>query len=144
MIEEIESLIHEAAADAGYLVYSQAVVLRGENSRIIVKIDNLEGISHDDCKRYSKALDDKLSAASLLPNFALEISSPGLDRELKTREDYIRFVNSPVKVKHKAEKGTIVTQGNLESVDDNSLTIRSEKKQVTVAFDLIEQVNLDY
>jgi len=144
MIEEIEHLIEQAAKESGYLVYSSSVHLRGENSRIIVKIDSLEGISHSDCDHFSKALDEKLISAALLPNFILEISSPGLDRELRSVDEYMRFVKSPVKVKHQSEKGVIVTMGILESLDEDSLTLKFEKKQVTIAFDEIEMVNLDY
>ena len=144
MKEEIQHLVNKAAEDAGYMVYSSAVILRGENSRIIVKIDSFDGISHDDCEHYSRVLDEKLTSAALLPNFSLEISSPGLDRELRSIDEYIRFVKAPVKVKHHSDKGVVVTMGKLKGVDEDSLTIDTERKEVAISIDSIVMVNLDY
>ncbi|MDA3823316.1 MAG: hypothetical protein PF450_12005 [Bacteroidales bacterium] len=144
MIEEIEHLVNEAALESGYMVYSSSVVLRGDSTRVIVKIDSHEGISHSDCEIYSRALDEKFMVASLLPNFILEISSPGLDRELRSVDDYIRFLQSPVKVKHSSDKGIIVTIGKLEKVNEDSLMLKLEKKEVSIAFNSIEMVSLDY
>ncbi len=47
-------------------------------------IDKPGGVSIDDCQRFSREIGDLLDVADLLPgSFDLEVSSPGLDRELK-------------------------------------------------------------
>ena len=47
-------------------------------------IDKPGGVGLDDCQRFSRELGDLLDVADLVPgSFDLEVSSPGLDRELK-------------------------------------------------------------
>ena len=48
-------------------------------------IDKPGGVGIDDCQRFSREIGDLLDVADLLPgSFDLEVSSPGLDRELET------------------------------------------------------------
>jgi ribosome maturation factor RimP len=58
-----------------------------------------EGIDAEDCAKVSHMLLDSIEANDPLPgDYALEVSSPGLDRVLRTPEHFARFVDSRVKV----------------------------------------------
>jgi ribosome maturation factor RimP len=57
------------------------------------------GIDAEDCAKVSHALLDSIEADDPLPGeYAIEVSSPGLDRVLRTPEHFARFVDSRVKV----------------------------------------------
>ena len=57
-----------------------------------VLVDKPGGVSVEDCARVSRALGDDLEASGVFAGrYILEVSSPGIDRPLKRREDYERF-----------------------------------------------------
>ena len=58
-----------------------------------------QGVDAEDCAKVSHALLDSIEADDPLPgDYAIEVSSPGLDRVLRTAEHFARFVDSRVKV----------------------------------------------
>lgn len=70
---------------------------RGWLLRLI--IDKQEGVSLDDCERTSRQLAAELDAEDLIPtSYTLEVSSPGLDRPLRTEADFRRFTGRLIAV----------------------------------------------
>ena len=58
------------------------------------------GVSLEDCKRVSRALEEYLDALPALPhNYVLEVSSPGVERPLVRPRDYDRFRGHEVAVR---------------------------------------------
>lgn len=143
--DEINRLILESASKLGYNVYETSIYLKGSNTKITVKIDSLNGISHYDCQLYSDELNSRIEEKNLLPAYILEISSPGLDRKLRNPEEFIRFIKSPVKVifeedgERRVVKGAILEAGEegIELSDEKSRIIKLEYKNIISA-------NLDY
>ena len=73
------------------------------NNKIIVHIDTTEGISIDDCVRVSKELEEKLDRE--MEDFALEVSSPGLDSPFRVIEQYQKNIGKKINlVKTDGEK----------------------------------------
>jgi ribosome maturation factor RimP len=70
---------------------------RGMVVRVLV--DKPGGVSVEDCARVSRAVGDDLEAAEAIPGrYVLEVSSPGIDRPLKRREDFERFLGERAEV----------------------------------------------
>ena len=67
------------------------------NNRILVHVDKMEGISIDDCVRVSRALEAKLDRD--MEDFALEVSSPGLDAPFRVLRQYEKSIGKMVSVK---------------------------------------------
>ena len=65
-----------------------------------LKVEQLSGVTHEDCAAFSRDFGVLLDVEDLIPGaeYTLEASSPGLDRKLTRREDYERFDGSLVKV----------------------------------------------
>jgi len=65
-----------------------------------LKVEQLSGITHEDCTAFSRDFGLLLDVEDLVPGaeYTLEASSPGLDRKLVRPEDYQRFAGSMVKV----------------------------------------------
>ncbi len=58
------------------------------------------GVTVDDCAAVSRALEEVLDArADLLPSYILEVSSPGVDRPLRKRRDFERYLGKDVSVR---------------------------------------------
>jgi ribosome maturation factor RimP len=142
--DTINKLIQEAAESLGYSIYESSVYLKGENSRIVVKIDSTTAVSHKDCEEYSKRLSFLLDRDQLLPNYSLEISSPGFKRKLRNIEDFQRFTDSPVKIIAERNQEREVFKGKVVNVKGESITVETETGNVTIVFPDIIQANLDY
>ena len=142
--KQIEKIIKETAEESGYLIYDFSVYLKGENSKISVKLDSLEGISHADCENYSKILDEALEYEEVLANYVLEISSPGIKRKLRNIDDFIRFTGSPVKIIFEKDNIRDVVKGNIETIVEDKIEIKSGNKLVIIFYNDIREANLDY
>ena len=96
-----------------------------------VYIDKFGGIGIDDCERLSRELSEALDREDLISqSYILEVSSPGLDRPLKTDADFLRYRGQLVEVKHRAEptgKKMKITAGTLQGREDGKIRILSEK-----------------
>jgi ribosome maturation factor RimP len=65
-----------------------------------LNIEQLSGVTHEDCAEFSRDFGVLLDVEDLVPGaqYTLEASSPGLDRKLSRREDFQRFSGCLVKV----------------------------------------------
>jgi len=142
--DDITGLIDRAAQDLEYLVYDFSIFLQGEKSKITVRIDHLKGVTLKDCENYSNHLSELLDEAELLPNYSLEISSPGVKREIRSLEEFVRFMEAPVKVICEIDGDRKVFNGTVSKISDNNITLSTEREEIEVSFDNIIKANLDY
>jgi ribosome maturation factor RimP len=80
----------------------------GEGSEVLperlvegtLKVEQLSGVTHEDCAAFSRDFGVLLDVEDLVPGaeYTLEASSPGLDRKLAKAEEFIRFAGCLVKV----------------------------------------------
>jgi ribosome maturation factor RimP len=65
-----------------------------------LSIEQLSGVTHEDCAAFSRDFGVLLDVEDLVPGaeYTLEASSPGLDRKLSRAEDFERFAGCLVKV----------------------------------------------
>lgn len=91
---QLQALLSSAIAGLGFeLVNAQ---LNGRNMRVF--IDHPKGVNVDDCARVSEHLTRLFEVENVVFD-RLEVSSPGLDRELLKPADFVRFAGSRVRVK---------------------------------------------
>ncbi len=142
--ERILRAVHDTAVELGYLVYDASIIFRGENSRVIVKIDHQSGISHRDCEQYSRRLAMLLDDMKVLPNYSLEVSSPGLDRKVRTPEEFIRFTGAPVKIVYMDDEVKKTIKGEIGTVTAVGVSISTENGEIAIAFSKVVSANLAY
>jgi ribosome maturation factor RimP len=88
------------------------------NNKIVVHIDTPEGVSIDDCVRVSRELEGKLDRER--EDFALEVSSPGLDAPFRVIEQYRKNVGKNITVVRKdGEK----LEGVLKDLDEKGIVM---------------------
>lgn len=65
-----------------------------------VPVEQLSGVTHDDCSAFAQDFGTVLDVEDLIPGaeYTLEVSSPGLERKLSRPEEFGRFTGSLVKV----------------------------------------------
>jgi len=142
--DDIIKIINKAAENSGYTIYESSVYLSGVHTKLTVKIDGEKPVSHNDCEIYSRELSLMLDESGILPDYFLEISSPGLNRRLSKIEDFIKYKNSPVKVIYAFNDGQRVAKGILSEINENGIEISEEKIKVLISHKDIINANLDY
>lgn len=88
----VEEIARPFVEERGLELVGAELVKEGANRYLRVYIDKEGGISFDDCEAISRAVDAKLD--ELLPNPPyeyFEVSSPGLERPLKSDADFARY-----------------------------------------------------
>ncbi len=92
-----------------------------------VPVAQLSGITHGDCERFSRDFGAALDVEDLVPGaeYLLEASSPGLDRKLRTPEEFARFAGQLCKIQlFEAIDGNRHWQGHLGGIRDGRVTLR--------------------
>jgi ribosome maturation factor RimP len=101
--------------------------------------------SLDDCERMSHALEAQLDAMDIIPDaYVLEISSPGISRELSTDREFISFKGFPVIVQlSEPYQGNQECRGQLISRDDTVVYLNQKGRANAIPRQLVIRVQLD-
>ena len=82
-VDTVWQLAEPIAAELGLTLWDVRFVKEGATWILRVLIDRPDGVSIDDCEAMSRALDEPLDAADPIDcAYCLEVSSPGIEREL--------------------------------------------------------------
>ena len=102
-------------------------------SRFCVYVDHPAGVDHALCQRVTDALRDYLR------EYSVEVSSPGLDRPLRTREHFAAVVGSRVRVKTASRK----LKGEVLAAGENSVTVGShDGSEADIPYVEIQRANV--
>jgi ribosome maturation factor RimP len=83
--ERVAALAEPIAEEFGYFLWDVEFVKEGGRKILRITIDSEEGINIDDCEKMHRAIDPVLDEADPIEEaYYLEVSSPGIDRELRT------------------------------------------------------------
>lgn len=110
-----------------------------------VYIDKEGGVTIEDCINVSRGMEEILDAEDLIPSrYVLEVSSPGIERELYSIEDFRRFTGRLAKVKTRTGiEGQKTFVGPITSVDGNEITIEDRTRgTVTLNYSDVDKANL--
>lgn len=126
-----EELLGGFLEKEGYELYSSEFVKEGKDWFLRIYIDKPEGegyIGTEDCEKVSRFLSEKLDEEDAIEqNYFLEVSSPGMDRELIRPEHYRRYTGHQVEVRlYKSLDGVKNINGTLDSFDGDRVTITDE------------------
>lgn len=112
--------------EMGYDVIEVEYAKKSDGMNLTFYIDSDNGISTDDCEKVSKVIDpllDEINPTDDQP-YTLNVSSPGLDRPIKTERDFKRNLGQGVAITLFAKQdGIKLFEGKLASFDETSVTI---------------------
>ena len=100
-------------------------------------IDHPDGVGLDLCERVTMQVRD------LLADYALEVSSPGLDRPLAKPEHFAKFVGHEARIRtDEPIDGRRNFTGRLTAADAEAVSIESAGETIEIPFGLINRSNL--
>jgi ribosome maturation factor RimP len=142
----VEALAGKAAAHAGVeLVDLEYSPSRG-NSVLRLFIDKEGGITVDDCTRVSRAMSDALETEDpIRGSYRLEVSSPGINRALKSERDFVRFQGySAHIVLRRPVQGQRTISGTVQRCEEGAVTLKTASTdEFRVELENISRARLD-
>ena len=136
---EVEKIVEELLENTALeLVTVDYVKERDWYLRVF--IDKEGGVDLDDCQDLSRKLEELLDAQDLIKtSYILEVSSPGLDRELKKPRDFQREMGKDIDVSLFAPlAGKKVVTGPLSAYDGETINVGD----MAIPMDKVAKVNL--
>ena len=111
---------------------------------IQIIIDSTQGVTLEDCTFVSKVTSDVIKVNGYFDDdYNLEVSSPGVNRQLFTIDDFILYKNSVVKIKlKKAVNNQKNFLGKINSIEGQNIIIFADEQEVEIEFKNIKKANI--
>lgn len=143
----VKELVAPIADEMGYYLWDVEFVKEGADKYLRITLDNEEGITIEDCEKFHRAIDPVLDEADPISEaYILEVSSPGIERELKTAAHVEACEGWDVEVKLYAPKnGSKVFRGVLAGYDgDGNIVIEIGEESMRFAPDEVAKIATYY
>lgn len=143
-VKEIcEKEIAPIIQNMGYELLEVTYQKYADGMNLVFTIDSDNGITIDDCEKVTKAIDpilDELNPTNDQP-YILSVSSPGIDRPIKTDRDFKRNMEKEIEITlFKKIDGVKKFDGILKSFNEEEVTIDSQGKSITLKRDQIAHI----
>jgi len=123
------------------------VQYRREQSGWVLRliIDKQEGVSLDDCTAASREIGQLLDIEDFIDQaYNLEVSSPGLDRPLKSMADFQRFVGRKAKIKtDEPIGGERVFVGRIQQTSGDTIILEIGGTELRIPFEQVSKARLE-
>jgi ribosome maturation factor RimP len=102
---------------------------RGRQWVLTLFIEHAGGVTLDDCARISRQVGERIEVDNLIDHaYTLEVSSPGLDRPLRTLADFERFQEHLVRIVTTIPiQGRSTIVGRLKGVEDQTVLVEARR-----------------
>lgn len=120
VVGAVRAAILPVVEELGYSIWDIEYVKEGADYYLRVTIDSPTGITIDDCEAVHRAIDPVLDEADPIEgSYHLEVSSPGIERDLRTDEHFAACAGEKVEVRLFAPvEGAKVWVGLLSGLDE--------------------------
>lgn len=145
LTSELNSLLKDYLTSLNFVLVD--IICRYEGGNLFLRIlaDRPEGgINLDECARLNRDIGSLFDEKDIIKEkYILEVSSPGLDRPLKTRDDFLRFLNKKVKFfLSEAINGKLEWDGLINKVNQDSVLVEAGEVMIELPFIKINKAKL--
>ena len=146
VVSTVKALAEPLGEELGYFIWDVEYVKEGARRILRITIDNEEGITIDDCEKFHRAIDPILDEADPIEDaYYLEVSSPGIERELKNDMHISACEGWQVEVKLYAPiNGTKVFKGILCECPEGKIVIRCGDSDIEFDKASVAKINTVY
>ncbi|WP_071027379.1 ribosome maturation factor RimP [Peptoniphilus raoultii] len=131
---KVIEIAEKSAENLGYEIVDVEFTKGNKHDLLSIFIYKKEGIDLDDCTKMSHSIEKDIDSLEILKNpYYLEISSPGLDRPLKTKDDYRRNLENEVDLKlFGSLNDKKEYSGILKAYDEEKITLEVNKGNIDI------------
>ena len=123
--DTVKEAIGPTVSELGYRIWDITYSKIGADYHLEITIDNDEGINIEDCEKVHRAIDPILDECDPIEGFYyLEVSSPGIERELRTEEHIMLSLGQKAEAKlFSAKDGVKSYVGILSAYEGGEVTL---------------------
>ncbi|BAT70910.1 ribosome maturation factor RimP [Thermosulfidibacter takaii ABI70S6] len=142
--ERVEKLLEPILKDLGLSLYDVEWLSSGRHNYLRVFIDKPGGVTVGDCERVSQEIGDILDVEDFIHvSYYLEVSSPGLTRELKKPRHYLKSIGELVKVVLKEPvAGRKELEGIIKDADEDGFILFLEEADEWIPYEIVAKAKL--
>jgi len=144
--ETVREAILPTVTELGYDIWDVTYSKVGADYHLEITIDSERGINIEDCEKVHRAIDPILDELDPIETFYyLDVSSPGVERELRTAEHISRSIGEKVEAKLFAPKdGRKSIVGILSAAQDGKITITEGENEILLTQSEISKLQTIY
>ena len=145
VLSKVRKIAESVAETLNYELVDVEFVKEYSDYYLRIYIYKENGVNLDDCQSMSELLSEKLDTEDPIDvAYYLEVSSPGLDRPLKTDRDFERNLEKEIDISlYKSINGMKKIEGILESYNNDELIVRMESMEIiNIPRDIVSLVKL--
>ncbi|MFH1829759.1 MAG: ribosome maturation factor RimP [Pseudomonadota bacterium] len=140
-----EELVKPVLDNLGYGLVACDFINESGQWILRLYIDKDGGVSIDDCARASHGVEDLLAVEDIVPvRYNLEVSSPGIFRPLKKREDFERYMGERARIKtlHPID-GRSNFKGQLAGLEGNEIIMIIDDERYRIPLSEVNKAKLE-
>ena len=140
----VRRLLEEQINSLGYEIWDVEYVKEGATWYLRITIDSENGIDINDCEKVHRAIDPVLDEADPIQDaYYLEVSSPGVERVLRTKEHFKACAGQKAQIKlYKALDGRKALVGIIGQCDkDDTVVLIEADNEIEIPMELIAKAN---
>lgn len=144
VVTAVEELITPVLDEMGIELVDVVYIKEGGRWFLRIFIDQPGGIGLDDCQRVSERIDPLLDEHDPVPHsYALEVSSPGIERPLKKLADFERFTGRKISINTFVPvEGGRRFKGVLVAASNHSVTLEADGNSVVIPMEQVASARL--
>ena len=144
--DTVREIIEPTVNELGYKIWDVLYSKIGADYHLEITIDKDGGINIDDCERVHRAIDPILDEADPIEGFYyLEVSSPGIERELRTDDHILSSIGAKVEVKLFTQKdGRKSFTGTLSGFDGEKVIVEENGEPTAIQKSEIAKIKTIY
>lgn len=147
LTDKVEENINDDVVSLGLELEYTELVKEGGNSIYRIVIDKPGSkVSIEDCENLSRTIEDTVDKlVNVKEGYVLEVSSAGLERELKNIRLYKKYVGYDVRVKlFKKVNDEKEIEAKLVSANDSEIVLEKDGKKICIEYSNIAHANTIY
>ena len=141
--EKLSLALSEIINERGISIVNVNVSNMSRNPDIQIIIDSAIGVGLDDCSYVSKKTNDIVKLNNYFDDYNLEVSSPGINRQLFSINDFNLYKNFKVKVKLKRSINNKKNfLGVIKGTDNQTIILDVDNIDIAIDFKNIKKANI--
>tara|TARA_Y100000996_G_scaffold119985_1_gene89709 strand:- start:5987 stop:6439 length:453 start_codon:yes stop_codon:yes gene_type:complete len=142
--ESLFQTLNEVVEKQGIRVINISISGASNSPNIKIIIDSNDGINLENCSFVSKITGDLIKINNYFTDdYNLEVSSPGVNRQLFSIDDFNLYLGSLVKIKLKKQlKNQKNFLGKIKSLKNDIIIISTDKEDIEIDFKNIKKANI--
>ncbi len=144
MTTKLQDLVEPVVEGLGYELWGMEFSRGGKQSTLQIFIEHADGVGIDDCEKVSRQVSSVFEVEDpITGEYRLEVSSPGIDRNLYKLEHYVRYQGERAVLRLRFPfEGRRKFSGTLSGVENDDVVIHVDDHEFLLPFEMIERANL--